>query len=139
MFGGTYQHTIDAKGRMFIPSRLREDLGEKFFVTISSEDCLMIYSMERWESALDKMRTMPQEDQMALRPLFASAVQCTPDGQGRIQLTQDLREFAGLSKNVTIVGTGLYIQIWDADLYKTIEDNERQKDNIKNVIRKLSF
>jgi len=139
MFYGTFQHTVDAKGRMFVPARLREVLGQEFYVTISGEDCLMVYSQEMWNSALERLRSMSQEDQMALRPLFASAAQCAPDAQGRIPLTQDLRDFAGLKKNVTIVGTGLYVQIWDSEKYQPTENVEREKENIKAAIRKLSF
>jgi len=136
---GTFQHTIDAKGRLFIPARLRDELGEKFYVTISGEECLLIYSLDRWESALDKLKAMPLEDQMELRQVFASASKCELDGQGRIQLTQDLREHAELVKNVTIVGTGLYVQIWDSEKYKVVQDKERKRENIKVAMRKLNF
>lgn len=139
MFYGTFQHTVDAKGRMFVPARLREVLGQEFYVTISAEDCLMVYSQEMWNSALERLKSMSQEDQMSLRPLFASATQCAPDAQGRIALPQDLRDFVGLQKNVTIVGTGLYVQIWDSDKYRPTESTEREKENIKAAIRKLSF
>ncbi|MCL2366579.1 MAG: division/cell wall cluster transcriptional repressor MraZ [Oscillospiraceae bacterium] len=136
---GTFHHTIDAKGRMFVPARLRESLGDEFYVTICGESCLQIYSLEMWEAALAKLRTMPQEDQMELRPLFSNAAQCVPDGQGRIQLPQDLRDFVGLEKNVTIVGTGLYVQIWDSDTWKPTGEKEKGLDSVKAAIRKLNF
>ena len=82
---------------------------------------------------------MPQSAQMELRQLFSNASEVEPDGQGRIPLTKDLREFAGLTKNITIIGTGLYVQIWDSEIYKVVEDKERNRDNLKNVIEKYGF
>jgi len=136
---GKFQHSIDAKGRLFIPARLREKLGDKFYVTISFEECLTIYTIERWRKAEEKLETMPQSAQMELRQLFANAAEVELDGQGRIPLTKDLRDFAGLMKNVTIIGTGLYVQIWDCEKYKVIEDKERNHDSLKNVIEKYGF
>jgi len=136
---GTYQHTIDAKGRMFVPSNLRKQLGEEFYVTISGEECLMIYSLEMWEVAMAKLRDTPQEFHFGLRQVFSSAAHCVPDGQGRVPLTQDLRDFAGLTKNVTIVGIGLYVQIWDSEKYKQKQLDERKPENIMEAIRKLGL
>jgi len=136
---GTFYHSIDAKGRLFIPARLREDLGEVFFVTLSLENCLTAYSNERWENALDKLRAMPQAAQIELRPIFSKAVKCELDGQGRILLPQTLRDVAALDKSVTIVGTGLYVQFWDTETYKEIEARETKPENIAKVIREYGF
>jgi len=136
---GTFYHTIDSKGRLFIPARLRDELGEKFHVTLSTEMCLMIYSKERWENATEKLKSLPQTAQMELRGIFANAAECEPDGQGRIQLRKDLRDHVGLTKNVTIVGTGVYVQIWDSDTYKPIAVEETKPENLKNVIEKYGF
>jgi MraZ protein len=136
---GKFQHTIDAKGRVFIPARLREKLGDSFYVTISFEDCLTIYSTERWKKAEEKLETMSQTAQMELRQVFANASDVDVDSQGRIPLTQNLRAKAGLKKNVTIVGTGLYVQIWDSETYKPVEEVERDRENLKNVIDKYGF
>jgi len=136
---GKFQHTIDAKGRLFIPAKLREKLGDNFYVTISFEDCLTIYSKERWSKAEEKLETMSQSAQMELRPLFSNAQEAELDAQGRIQLTQNLRDAACLKKNVTIVGTGLYVQIWDSDVYKPVEMEETNRENLKAVIEKYNF
>ena len=136
---GKFQHTIDNKGRLFIPSRLREKFGKGFFVTISWEACLTIYSIERWESAEEKLRTLSQTAQMEMRSIFSNAVYLEPDAQGRVVLPQNLREHAGLTKEVTIIGTGLYVQIWDTDKYKQIEEVELDRDNLKHVIDKYGF
>jgi len=136
---GKFQHSIDAKGRLFIPVRLREQLGTNFFVTISWETCLTAYSSERWQSATDRLKAMSQADQMELRPIFSNATPADLDGQGRILLPQALRDYAGLTKNVTIVGTGLYVQIWDSEEYKLVEEKELDRENLKNVIAKHGF
>ena len=136
---GKFQHTIDAKGRVFIPARLREKLGDSFYVTISFEDCLTIYSTERWKKAEEKLETMSQTAQMELRQVFANASDVTVDSQGRIPLTQNLRAKAGLKKNVTIVGTGLYAQIWDSEKYELVEAEEASRENLKNVVEKYGF
>lgn len=97
---GIYQHTLDAKGRLFIPAKLREELGDTFYVTISSEKCLSAYSTDNWKVMSDKVNAMPYVKQKKMRPLFAFAARCELDGQGRILLPQNLRGFAGLSKSV---------------------------------------
>ena len=136
---GKFQHTIDAKGRLFIPAKLRERLGESFYVTISWEKCLTVYSNERWANAEERLMSMPQTAQMEFRPIFSNAVNVELDGQGRILLPQTLREHACLTKNVTIVGTGLYVQIWDSETYEPIEGAETDRENLKNVIEKHGF
>ena len=137
---GKFHHTVDAKGRLFIPAKMREKLGDSFYVTISLfEDCLMVYSSERWKKAEEKLETMSQAAQMELRPLYSNASQVDLDGQGRIQLTQNLRDVASLAKNVTIVGTGLYVQIWDAETYKRVEAEESNRENLRSVIEKHNF
>ena len=135
----TYQHTIDAKGRLFIPVRLREELGHTFYVTLSMEKCLSAYSIEGWERFKDKNRQMPQEDQNKMRPIFAMAHKCDLDSQGRINLPQTLRNFAGLQKNVAIVGVGERVEFWDSDVYAPIAAAEMTPENIAAVFRELGF
>ena len=136
---GTFYHSIDAKGRLFIPALLREELGELFYVTISTEKCLMVYSKTMWAKALERLGAMPQAQQLKLRQLFTKAKECELDGQGRIQLPQQLRDFAGLEKNITIVGTGVYVQIWNSETYKPIEEEETTPESLRKVIEELEF
>ena len=136
---GTFNYSIDAKGRLFIPARLRDELGEVFFVTLAMEKCLQAYSYERWETAIERLKTMPQATQLELRPLFSNAARCELDSQGRILLPQALRDKVDLKKNVTIVGTGLYVQFWDSETYMPIEEEETTLENIANVIREHGF
>jgi mraZ protein len=136
---GGHQHTLDAKGRLFIPAKLREELGNVFFVTISPEKCLSVYSSESWESLSSKVNAMPYSDQRKMRPLFAYATKCELDSQGRILLPQMLREFAGLTKNVTVVGNNNHAEIWDTDSWNDVFANEGTPENLMAVMEELLF
>ena len=87
---GQYQHTIDAKGRLFIPAKLREELGDTFYVTMGMDSCLSIYSDASWARFTEKFESLPYTKTKAMRPLFANAAKCEPDAQGRIVLPQKL-------------------------------------------------
>lgn len=136
---GIYQHNLDAKGRIFIPAKIREELGDVFYVTLSMEKCLTAYSSESWNAFMDKIKAMPRINQIKMRPLFAHAAKCELDTQGRILLPQALRDFAGLTKNVTVVGTGDCAQFWDADTWSVIDGAETTPENIADVYRELEF
>ena len=101
---GQYQHSIDAKGRVFIPAKLREELGETFYVTMGMDSCLSVYSDASWAKFTEKFESLPYTKTKAMRPLFANAAKCEPDSQGRILLPQKLRAYAGLDKDVVIIG-----------------------------------
>jgi MraZ protein len=136
---GIYQHSIDAKGRLFIPARLREELGETFHVTLSMEKCLTAYSKDSWDKFMDKIKEMPKSKQIKMRPLFAHAAKCELDGQGRILLPQALRDFAGLQKSVTVVGTGECAEFWDSETWTAIDAIETTPENIAEVYMELDF
>jgi len=90
---GQYQHSIDAKGRVFIPAKLREELGETFYVTMGMDSCLSVYSDASWAKFTEKFESLPYTKTKAMRPLFANAAKCEPDSQGRILLPQKLRAY----------------------------------------------
>ena len=93
---GEYQHTMDSKGRLFIPAKLREELGEVFYITLSMEKCLCAYSSANWELFSEKVSSMSYVKQRMMRPLFAHAAKCELDSQGRTVVPQNLRDFAGV-------------------------------------------
>ena len=119
---GQYAHNIDAKGRLFIPARLREELGQTFHVTVGMDHCLSVYSDESWAAFTDKVRSLPYSKAKALRPLFANAVDCEPDGQGRILIPAKLREYADLQKEVVVIGSFDRVEIWNAQRWAEIEN-----------------
>ena len=136
---GNFEHKIDAKGRLFIPSTLRDELGEVFHVTISVEECLTAYSKDSWEHFLEKVRAMPIRKQSKMRPFFSNAARCEMDGQGRILLPQKLRDRIGLGKDVTVVGAGTFVQFWDTETFKQIDDQETTPENLADVLDELDF
>ena len=136
---GEYEHTIDAKGRLAIPSRLRDELGSVFYVTLSMDRCLSAYSEENWQKFSDKVDAMPFVKQRKMRPLFAFAARCEVDGQGRILLPQNLREYAGLDKAVTVVGCNNHAELWDSAKWNEQHALEMTPENIAAVMEELEF
>jgi len=136
---GEYQHNLDSKGRLFIPAKLREELGNVFYVTLSMDKCLSAYSAESWRDFSDKVNAMPYVKQRKMRPLFAYAAKCELDTQGRILIPQNLRDYAGLTKNVTVVGCNNHAELWDAAAWNEINAIETTPENISAVMEELEF
>ncbi|MBQ0133689.1 MAG: division/cell wall cluster transcriptional repressor MraZ [Clostridiales bacterium] len=136
---GEFIHSIDAKGRLFIPSRLRGELGEAFYVTVSMEKCLSVYSQESWDVFTRKCDAMPYVKQWKMRPLFALAARCEIDAQGRTVLPQNLRRFAGLERDVAVVGCNNHAEIWDLERWQEINSQELTPENIAAVMEELDF
>ena len=115
MFMGEYNHTIDTKGRLIIPSKFRDQLGDEFIVTKGLDGCLFVFSKNEWQIFEQKLRTLPlnQKSTRKFTRFFVSgATMCELDKQGRILLPQTLREFAGLEKDVVLAGNLNRIEIW---------------------------
>ena len=136
---GIYNHVLDSKGRLFIPARLRDELGEVFYITISMQKCLSAYSSESWDRFMEKIKAMPKAKQIKMRPLFSHAAKCEVDTQGRILLPQTLRDFAGLTKNVTVVGSGDCAELWDSDEWVAVDSAETTTAYIADVYTELDF
>ena len=136
---GEYQHSLDKKGRLFIPAKLRDELGEVFFITLSMDRCLCAYSAENWKIFSDKVSAMPFVKQRKMRPLFALAARCELDSQGRALIPQNLREYAGLTKSVTVVGCNNHAELWDSDAWNAIFAAETTPENIAAVMEELEF
>lgn len=122
---GEYYHTLDAKNRLFIPAKQREILGENFLITRKVGDkCLAVYSAEEWDKFSEKLTQFPDSVVNKLkRFLYSKTITVTPDSQGRIMLTQALIEYAGIDKNVAIIGCGDHAQIWSETAWREDEDN----------------
>ncbi len=124
---GTYNHTIDAKGRMAFPNKLREALGDSFVITTDPIGCLYAYSNEEWESFTEKVKALTgPAAKAAVRRLYANAVTVEADKQGRILIPQLLREFAALEHDVTVIGNLNHAEIWNSKKYS--EENEKFSD-----------
>ena len=145
MLTGTYQHIIDSKGRLAIPSMLRKELGESFLITAGVPDkefgsaCLAAYSKKSWDNISARFNEMDREEKVRMRPIFSLAFPYELDGQGRVLLPQNIREWAGLKKNVAIVGAGDSIEIWDAEVWDKIFKRETSQENVAKLYKELNF
>ena len=118
MFMGEYNHSIDQKGRMIVPSKFREQLGNEFVVTKGLDGCLFVYSNEEWQRIEEKFREIPlttKDARKFSRFFFAGAATCEVDKQGRILLPSNLREYAAIEKEVVSVGVLSRVEIWSKD------------------------
>ena len=116
MFMSEYNHSIDAKGRVIVPAKFREELGETFVVTQGLDGCLFVFPNGEWKNFEEKLKTLPMANKDArkfVRFFLAGAALAEVDKQGRILLPAVLREFAGLEKDVVLVGVGNRVEIWD--------------------------
>lgn len=136
---GQYAHNIDAKGRLFIPARLREELGQSFHVTIGMDHCLSIYSNESWDAFMEKLRELPYSKAKALRVLSANAVDCEPDAQGRILIPTKLREYAGLQKEVVVIGSFDRAEIWNAERWAREEAMALESGSLEQAMEEMGL
>ena len=136
MFMGEYNHTIDAKGRLIIPAKFREQLGEAFVITNGNDGCLNIYTEEDWETFLEKLQLLPnKEDTRSLiRKLVAQANTVELDKQGRILVPPVLRERAGLEKDVVLAGVISKIEVWDKAKWESVS----AADDIDDIAERLA-
>lgn len=133
MFYGEYQHTIDRKGRIILPAKFREtaqaNFIEKFFVTRGLDKCLFMFTEDEWKNQEQKFKSMPFTKHQARRfnrIYFSGAQEVVPDKQGRILLPQYLKDFAGIGRDIVIIGVANRIEIWDKiswqEFYKSARD-----------------
>ena len=143
MFMGEYSHTIDAKGRIIVPVKFRESLGDNFVVTKGLDNCLFVYTKEDWRKFEEKLRTLPLTNKDArkfTRFFLAGAAEMEVDKQGRILIPSVLREFAALEKDVVFVGVGSRIEIWNrAGLDESISGYDDDMDEVAENMDSLGF
>ena len=139
MFMGEYNHTIDAKGRLIIPSKFREILGDAFVVTKGLDGCLFVYDNEEWKRFEEKLRSLPitnKEARQFVRFFLAGATEAEVDKQGRILIPNVLREFAEITKDVVLVGVGSRIEIWSRERFEetaSFEDMDEIAEHMAEV------
>lgn len=118
MFLGEYQHSLDPKGRIIIPAKLREELGARFVATKGLDNCLFLYPMDEWKAIETKLRALPftrADVRSFARFFFSGASELELDKQGRILLPTNLREYGGIEKDLIIIGVGARVEIWAID------------------------
>lgn len=128
MLIGEYEHSLDEKGRLIMPAKLRDDMGDKFIITAGLDGCLFGFSLLEWSKFEEKLKALPITNKNArtfVRFFLSGATECELDKQGRFLITSKLREGAELGKDVTIIGAGTRIEIWNREKWKkqTTEEN----------------
>lgn len=143
LFYGEFQHTIDPKGRIIIPSAFRKELDDKFMITKGLEECLFIFSMPEWNTLMNKLQTLPLSNNHARgfsRFFFSSAAECMPDKNSRILVPQELRAHAGLEKDICIIGVGTRVEVWSKDKWeKYIKGDNLTPDSIAETFSMLGI
>lgn len=136
MFMGTYEHSIDTKGRVIIPAKFRETLGDSFVVTLGLDGCLFVYPEEEWEDFVKQLRELPgsKEARKLQRYFMAGAAPCDVDKQGRVLIPSGLREKAGLEKDIVFVGVMSKIEIWSRERW----DENDDFDNVDEIAEHMS-
>ena len=124
MFMGTYEHGIDPKGRVIIPAKLRDELGDSFVVTVGLDGCLYAYPMNEWETFLSKLKDLPgtKEARALQRTFLANAATCDCDKQGRTLIPSSLREKVRIDKDIVFSGVLGKIELWSKERYESGED-----------------
>lgn len=125
MFSGEYEHSLDSKGRIIMPSKFREALGGVFYITKGLDRNLLVYDAKAWQEFYEKLSKLPMADKSARgfsRLFLSGAVECEADKQGRVLLPATLRNYAGIQKNATIIGNGDKIEIWSSENWNNYID-----------------
>ena len=140
MLIGEYSNSIDIKGRLSFPAKLRDDLGGRFIVSKGlGDNCLFVYSLEEWENVEQKIKGLPLSKARNIqRFFFASALEVEPDKQGRIVIPANLREYAVLDKDVMIIGASTHCEIWSKDSWNNI-CLELDSNTISQAMDELGF
>ena len=127
MLIGEYEHSLDVKGRLIMPAKLREDVGEKFIMTKGLDGCLFGFSEEEWIHFEEKLKSLPLSNKNArdfVRFFLSGAVECEIDKQGRFLVASNLREYASMEKEIVIIGVGTRIEFWSKDKWKKYNSSE---------------
>lgn len=138
MFIGEYHHTIDEKGRIIIPAKFREELGNTFIVTRGIENCLFVYSEENWAQITNKLNSLPftKKDARTFNRFFMSgATNVELDKQGRVNISKPLIDYANLLKDCVIIGTGDRLEVWSQESWESFFDST--KDSMSDIAENL--
>jgi MraZ protein len=143
MFIGEYQHSVDPKKRLALPSKFRKELGKQVVVTRGLDKCLFIYPLKTWKELAEKLGTLPMGESSTrsfVRLMLAGAVDSDVDSQGRILLPEYLKEYAQLSRSVVVAGLFNRLEVWDEKKWKTYKTKaEENTDEVAEQLGKLGI
>ena len=139
MFIGEYYHNLDAKGRIIIPAKFRDELNGTFILTRGLDGCLTIYSTEKWEKIFEEINKLPETKKATrqyIRMLTANACECTLDNQGRILIPANLSDSVNITKECVVVGANSHVEIWDKATWNAYMDDA--SENFEDIAESLS-
>ena len=136
---GQYAHNIDAKGRLFIPTKLRDELGGTLHVTVGQDHCLSVFSDQGSADFNASLKGTSVTRIKGLRMMYAYMTDCVPDAQGRILLPAKLRQYANLEKEVVIIGVFDRAEIWNAQLWQKMEDEALQSGQLEKAMQEMGM
>lgn len=143
MLIGEYEHSLDVKGRLIMPAKLREDIGEKFIITKGLDGCLFGFSLNEWTNFEEKLKSLPLTNKNArdfVRFFLSGAVNIEIDKQGRFLVASNLREYASMEKEVVIIGVGTRIEFWSKDKWEKYNSSDNiSADNIAENMTMLGI
>lgn len=139
MLMGTFNPTMDAKGRISFPAKLREGLGDRFYLTKGLDGCLFVYPAEEWTRLEEQISQLPMSKARGLqRFFFSGATDVEPDKQGRFVIPPNLRDYANLEKDIVVIGAANRAEIWDADTWNASE-LELTDESILETMDEIGF
>ncbi len=136
MLIGEYEHSLDAKGRLIMPAKLRQDMGDKFIVTKGLDGCLFAFSQEEWLNFETKLKALPLSDKNArnfVRFFLSGATECELDKQGRFLIPNNLRNAGNLEKEVIIIGVGTRLEIWNKNTWEKCDEDISADEIAENM------
>lgn len=136
---GMYEHNIDSKGRLFLPVKLREELGKNLHLSVGQDYCLTLYSDEGWKRYMEKLQEKNFSDVKRLRVMFAYMADCEPDAQGRILIPANLRRCTGLEKEVVVVGVCDRVEIWNAQRWAKLEEEAFSSGDLARAMEEMGM
>ncbi len=138
MFLGEYQHSLDTKGRIIVPSKFREELGAKFIATKGLDNCLFLYPLDEWKLIEEKLRSLPftrADVRSFARFFFSGASELEIDKQGRIVLPTNLRDYADIVKDLIVIGVGSRVEIWASEKWR--DYNQMAESSYESIAENL--
>lgn len=136
MYMSQYNHTVDTKGRIIVPSKFRDTTGDAFVITKGLDGCLFAYDYESWAGFEEKLKDLPMNNQktrQVVRFFLAGAAEVEIDKQGRTLIPQNLREYAGLTKDVVLIGAGTRFEIWDKARWEEYSSCDDVESNVETM------
>lgn len=140
MLVGKYDQNIDAKGRVNIPSKFRSSLGDTFIVAVGDQKCVNIYPLNEWDAFMERINTVPIEDRaMVMRYIQQTSAECDLDSQGRVVIPPQIREYAGLTREIVVIGEHKKVEVWSLENWQGYADEQFDMDKLSDIMKNIGI